>query len=287
MKRPTAQVHGNRLRPAAEFVHSPKPDPKEPVTMLGIGTKSNPANLAGVNGRPKGALSLALAAAWLSLAACSARTSATAGGPGPAPQPDSPAARPAPAVPAAHQHGQAAHQHGHGPTLPATSGPGYTEADVRFMQDMIGHHEQAIAMARMAQTHGAGEEVRRLAQKIEVSQRDEIAMMENWLRERGQVVPDAEYRRTKHMPGMLTAEQLAELDAARGAEFDRLFLAYMIQHHGGALEMVAQLFATPGAGQDPDVFRFATDVDADQRAEIALMQALLDRLARGTSRPDR
>ncbi|GIW52274.1 MAG: hypothetical protein KatS3mg081_1629 [Gemmatimonadales bacterium] len=233
-----------------------------------------------------GALYLALAAAWLSLSACSARTAATEGtdaGPAPAPQPDSPAAQAAPQPATA---AQATHQHGHGPTLPATAGPGYTEADVRFMQDMIGHHEQAITMARMALTHGAGEEVRRLAQKIDVSQRDEIAMMENWLKERGQVVPDPEYRRTKHMPGMLTPEQMAELDAARGAEFDRLFLKYMIQHHGGALEMVAQLFASPGAGQDPDVFRFATDVDADQRAEIALMHALLDRLAAGERRPD-
>lgn len=179
------------------------------------------------------------------------------------------------------------HQHAHGPVLPATAGPGYSEADVRFMQDMIGHHEQAIAMARMAPSRGAGEEVRRLARKIEVSQRDEIAMMETWLRERGQVVPDQEYRRAKLMPGMLTPEQMAELDAARGAEFDRLFLEYMVQHHVGALEMVAELFAMPGAGQDPDVFRFATDVDADQRAEIAVMQALLERLAAASQRRDR
>jgi uncharacterized protein (DUF305 family)/photosystem II stability/assembly factor-like uncharacterized protein len=173
---------------------------------------------------------------------------------------------------AVHQH------HGGGMVLPATSGPGYSEADVRFMQDMIGHHEQAIAMARLAVVNGAGEEVRRLAVKMEISQRDEIALMESWLRERGQVVPDQEYRRTKRMPGMLSAEQMAELERARGEEFDRLFLRYMIQHHNGALEMVAMLFAAPGAGQDPDVFRFATDVDVDQRAEIALMQGLLEQL---------
>ncbi len=222
----------------------------------------------------RAALSVGLLAAWLLATGCSAGSAASRS------ESDH-------IAPRGEVSPGGTHQHAHGLVLPATAGPGYTEADVRFMQDMIGHHEQAIAMARMAQTHGAGEEVRRLARKIDVSQRDEIAMMENWLRERGQVVPDEAYRRTKLMPGMLSAQQMAELDAARGDQFDRLFLKYMIQHHGGALEMVAQLFAAPGAGQDPDVFRFATDVDFDQRAEIAVMHALLERLAAGTRRPDR
>ncbi len=180
-----------------------------------------------------------------------------------------------------HGHAQAqghGHGHGHG-SLPATAGPGYTVADVRFMQDMIGHHLQAIEMARMAPTHGAGEAVRKLAAKIEISQLDEIQLMEQWLRERGQVVPDEDYRRNMLMPGMLTPEQMAQLDAARGREFDHLFLFFMINHHRGALEMVEELFRTPGAAQDPDLFRFATDVDADQRDEIYVMQGMLDMLA--------
>src|SRR5690606_22896236 len=182
----------------------------------------------------------------------------------------------------AHEHAQAeAHAHAHaGPyVLPATAGQGFTVADVRFMQDMIGHHAQAIVMARMAATHGAGEAVRKLAEKIDISQQDEIALMEEWLRERGQAVPDEEYRHAVHMPGMLTPEQMARLDAARGREFDRLVLTFMIQHHRGALEMVEALFASPGAAQDPDIFRFATDVDADQRDEIYVMQGMLNMLA--------
>lgn len=246
-----------------------------PKTSLRTQMPGNAAGPASIGAATKAALSVGLLAAWLLATGCGAGTTASRR------ESDriAPRGETSPAG--------GTHQHAHGPVLPATGGPGYSAADVRFMQDMIGHHEQAITMARMAPARGAGEAVRRLARKIEVSQRDEIAMMEAWLEERGQVVPDEEYRRAKLMPGMLTAEQMAELDAARGAEFDRLFLEYMIQHHVGALEMVAELFATPGAGQDPDVFRFATDVDADQRAEIAVMQALLERLASGARRPDR
>jgi len=163
--------------------------------------------------------------------------------------------------------------------LPATAGPGFTVADVRFMQDMIGHHAQAMTMASMAPSRGASEGVLRLAQKIDISQRDEIEMMKRWLAERKQAVPVVEaHAHAMTMPGMLTAEQLAQLDAARGREFDRLFLTFMIRHHEGALQMAEGLFKSPGAGQDPDIFRFASDVDADQRDEILVMERLLDTL---------
>lgn len=177
-----------------------------------------------------------------------------------------------------HHHSPAGH-HGAAHDLPATAGPGYTVADVQFMQHMIGHHDQAIVMARMARTHDASPEVRRLAEKIEISQLDEIELMEQWLVARGQAVPTEEQRKAMFMPGMLTPEQLAQLDAARGREFDRLFLEFMIHHHRGALEMVEALFADPAAAQDPDLFRFATDVDADQRDEIYVMQGMLALLA--------
>jgi len=134
-------------------------------------------------------------------------------------------------------------------------------------------------MAGMAKTHGAGREVQQLAEKIDISQRDEIEFMERWLAERGQAVPTEEHLREMHMPGMLTPEQMAQLDAARGSEFDRLFLTFMIEHHRGALEMVKDLFADPNAGQDPELFQFVTDVDVDQRAEIHIMRSMLAMLA--------
>lgn len=170
-----------------------------------------------------------------------------------------------------------AHPHQAAPILAAASGAGYTVADVRFMQDMIGHHAQAIVMAALAPTHGASTNVLRLAEKIDISQRDEIAMMRDWLRQRNQPVPDSVHLHAM-MPGMLTPEELKRLDAARGAEFDRLFLSFMIRHHEGALMMVEKLFETAGAAQDPDLFRFVTDVDADQRDEIYAMQQLLETL---------
>jgi uncharacterized protein (DUF305 family) len=157
--------------------------------------------------------------------------------------------------------------------------PAANPADVRFMQDMIGHHTQALVMTAMAPTRGASERILQLAQKIDISQRDEIKMMQDWLTERAQPLPDEHHSHGMHMPGMLTAEQLAQLDAARGAEFDRLFLTFMIQHHEGALTMVDVLFASPGAGQDPDIFRFATDVGTDQLDEIDVMIHMLNMLA--------
>jgi uncharacterized protein (DUF305 family) len=173
------------------------------------------------------------------------------------------------------------HQHETAPSPDATAGPGYTVADVRFMQHMIGHHAQALVMAAMAPTHGASDRLLQLAQKIDISQRDEIAMMTHWLSARGQPIPDSTHVHTM-MPGMLNEQQMAQLDAARGTEFDRLFLSFMIRHHEGALQMVAEMFQTPGAGQDPDLFRFVTDVDADQRDEIYVMQQLLDTIGQGS-----
>jgi uncharacterized protein (DUF305 family) len=169
--------------------------------------------------------------------------------------------------------------HHHMPDLPATAGPGFTAADVRFMQHMIGHHAQAVRMAALAPSNGASDGVVRLARKIGISQRDEIVLMKSWLAERRQEVPDeAHAQHAMMMPGMLTDEQFAQLGAARGREFDRLFLTLMTRHHEGALQMVRELFRTPGAGQEPDIFRFATDVDADQRDELVVMERLLHAL---------
>ncbi|HEX6066486.1 MAG TPA: DUF305 domain-containing protein [Longimicrobiales bacterium] len=173
---------------------------------------------------------------------------------------------------------QPEHNHATMPDIPATAGPGYTAADVRFMQHMIGHHAQAIVMAAMAQSHGASEHVLRLAQKIDISQRDEIGMMKQWLTERRQAIPTDHQSHSMVMPGMLNTQEMARLDAARGTEFDRLFLTFMIRHHEGALQMVEELFKTPGAAQESDIFRFATDVDADQRDEIFQMQKVLETL---------
>jgi uncharacterized protein (DUF305 family) len=164
------------------------------------------------------------------------------------------------------------------PALPATAGPGFTVADVRFMQHMIGHHAQAVRMAALAPSNGASDDVVRLAQKIDISQRDEIVMMKRWLQERRQAVPDEAHSHAMMMPGMLTEEQFAQLGAARGRAFDRLFLTLMTRHHEGALQMVQELFRAPGAGQEPDIFRFATDVDADQRDELVVMERLLHAL---------
>lgn len=168
--------------------------------------------------------------------------------------------------------------HMHGAELPATAGPGYTVADVRFMQNMIGHHAQAIVMAEMAPERGAGVQLLRLAQKIDISQTDEIAFMRRWLKEREQGVPDDAQAQAMMMPGMLNAEQMAQLVAARGVSFERLFLTYMIMHHQGALQMVEELFDSPRAAQESEIFRFATDVDTDQRDEIWVMQTMLDML---------
>jgi uncharacterized protein (DUF305 family) len=157
----------------------------------------------------------------------------------------------------------------------------HTEADVAFMQGMIGHHAQAIEMVELLKTRTQRDGMRMLAQRIEVSQADEIKMMQDWLRARGAEVP-SEHAHHMHgatlMPGMLTPEEMQRLAAASGDEFDRLFLAGMIKHHGGAITMVQDLFATPGAAQDTEIFGFASDVDADQRMEIVRMGAMLKEL---------
>lgn len=187
----------------------------------------------------------------------------------------------------------------------------YTPADVRFMTDMIGHHSQAIVMARWAATHGASSSVQTLASRIINAQRDEIHTMQQWLRERSLPVttPDtlgtgmsmgirmdsagampgmpgtSGMSRPMLMPGMLTAAQMRQLDAARGAEFDRLFLTDMMQHHRGALSMVQDLFGSYGAAQDEYVFKFASDVNVDQTTEIGRMQQMLAAIIFATPEP--
>jgi uncharacterized protein (DUF305 family) len=161
----------------------------------------------------------------------------------------------------------------------------YTEADVRFMSAMIGHHRQAVLISGWAPTHGASQSVQTLAERIVNGQQDEIVTMGHWLSDRRQPVPDGHSASMKMMmggvehemlmPGMLTEAQLAQLDAARGPEFDRLFLTFMIQHHRGAVSMVRELFATYGAAQNETVFKFASDVSVDQSTEIARMEKML------------
>lgn len=165
----------------------------------------------------------------------------------------------------------------------------FTEADVRFMTGMIGHHAQAILMSELAPDRAADPLIRTLAARIINAQKDEIATMEQWLRDRDRPVPEIhlsgvhmmvhgpEY--AAHMPGMLTEEQLSQLEAARGSEFDRLFLEFMIQHHRGAVTMVQELFSSDGAAQDEIVFRLASDIQVDQLTEIARMERMLAGLA--------
>jgi len=180
----------------------------------------------------------------------------------------------------------------------AQQAPSYTAADVRFMQGMIGHHTQALVMTALIPDRTSRTDIRALGQRIEVSQKDEIKLMQQWLRDRHQSVPEANVQHQHQMmdmpgmamsdtlmPGMLTGQQLAELAKARGSEFDKLFLRDMIRHHEGALSMVATLLGTTGSGQEPEVFRFAAEVDTDQRAEIARMAALLDQLGNSGAAP--
>ncbi|HEY8257059.1 MAG TPA: DUF305 domain-containing protein [Gemmatimonadales bacterium] len=158
----------------------------------------------------------------------------------------------------------------------------YTEADVQFMSGMIGHHGQAIVMSGWAPSHGASPSVRILAERIINAQQDEIATMQRWLRARQQPVPDSggagksmHHGHDMLMPGMLTADQMKQLDEARGQDFDRSFLTFMIQHHRGAVTMVKRLFSSYGAAQDETVFKFASDVNVDQSTEIARMERML------------
>ena len=188
---------------------------------------------------------------------------------------------------AAEARAQTGHHHGHSHAAPARPAKGDSarahDADVRFMQHMIAHHGQALVMSRLAPTHAASNPVRILAARIENAQQDEIALMQQWLRSRGQEAPGPhDHADHADMPGMLTPAQLRELEAARGEEFDRLFLTYMIQHHRGAVAMVTELFSKDGAGQDDAVFKLASDVNVDQITEIARMQRLLADVLLGT-----
>ena len=175
-------------------------------------------------------------------------------------------------------------------TLPPTTKgapPQWSQADVEFMQGMIMHHEQAVEMTALIASHTENKDVRSLGERISSSQSDEIKFMQRWLAARGEAVSmvmptgmpgmDASSKPMALMPGMLTAEQMEALRKAKGAEFDQLFLTGMIQHHNGALIMVKDLFDTAGAGQDADLFDFATDADNTQRAEIRIMQAMLEK----------
>jgi uncharacterized protein (DUF305 family) len=171
---------------------------------------------------------------------------------------------------------------------PSTKGtlPPLSSADVEFMQGMIMHHAQAVEMTALIESHTQNKDLRELGAKISSSQSAEIKFMQRWLAARGEPIsmampgmPDMD--RSGHamalMPGMLTPEQMEALRKAKGAEFDRLFLTGMIQHHNGALIMVKDLFDTAGAGQDAEIFDFATDVDNTQRAEIKIMQGMLEK----------
>jgi uncharacterized protein (DUF305 family) len=163
----------------------------------------------------------------------------------------------------------------------------YTKADVEFMQGMIPHHAQAVKMCTMAPTQAGSREVRLMCERMLVSQRDEIKMMRIWLLDRGQYVPppDATHHKMTMpggmahdmlMPGMLTDDEMARLAKARGAEWDRMFLTFMIKHHQGAIKMVEDLFAAQGGAQGDDIYGYASDIFADQTAEIERMQKLLE-----------
>ena len=179
-------------------------------------------------------------------------------------------------------------------TLPSSTRgalPPRSQADVEFMQGMIMHHSQAVEMTALIPSHTENKEVRSLGARISSSQSDEIKFMRRWLAARGESVSmttpqmsgpqmsemDMSHQRMALMPGMLTLEQMDALRKSKGAEFDRLFLTGMIQHHNGALTMVKDLFDTAGAGQDAELFNFATDADNSQRAEIRIMQTMLEK----------
>jgi uncharacterized protein (DUF305 family) len=179
---------------------------------------------------------------------------------------------------------------------PSTRGklPPRSPADVEFMQGMIMHHAQAVEMTALISSHTENKDLRLLGAKISSSQTDEIKFMQRWLTARGkpvstaassmktstsstQAMPDMSHATMALMPGMLTPEQMEALRKAKGTDFDRLFLEGMIQHHNGALTMVKDLFDTAGAGQDAEIFNFATDADNSQRAEIRIMQGMLEK----------
>jgi uncharacterized protein (DUF305 family) len=164
-------------------------------------------------------------------------------------------------------------------------------ADVHFMSGMIPHHAQAVLIAGWAESHGARPDITRLCERIVVGQRDEIALMQAWLRQKGAPVPasDATHlsmnmngmQHEMLMPGMLSPEELAALDKSRGSAFDRLFLEAMIKHHEGAISMVDELLGSDGAAQDDVIYKFASDVFADQTTEVAFMKKMLATIPAG------
>ena len=162
----------------------------------------------------------------------------------------------------------------------------YTEADVEFISGMIPHHTQAILISGWAPSHEANPEIRRLTERIVVGQSDDLVLMKQWLSDRGKPIPaTGGHDHGTHMPGMLTAEQMAQLDAAKGTAFDRLFLTFMIQHHQGALQMVNQLFGSAGAANDDFVYKMGSDIHAEQETEIERMKLMLASLPSGENRP--
>ncbi|MEO8635698.1 MAG: DUF305 domain-containing protein [Gemmatimonadales bacterium] len=172
------------------------------------------------------------------------------------------------------------------PSSAPTSHDSYVTADVEFMAGMIAHHAQAVLIAGWAPTHGASPSLRTLCERIVVGQHDEIVLMQRWLSDHNETVPDgdashdmmpgmAHMDQMPQMPGMLTPEQLVQLDQARGPAFDRLFLTFMIQHHRGAIVMVDKLFGSQGAGEEERIYRLASDVYADQTTEIERMGKMI------------
>lgn len=228
----------------------------------------------------------ALLAAALGLAACGTAGGGSGGAPTAAPTPDGGSAAPRLVQPGSPGE----------PTRTVTTdeasfdAPRHTAADVAFMQGMIVHHAQALTMSALVPDRTGSADIALLAERIAISQRDEIRLMQGWLRERdesapavatGAVAGSEEAHDHELMPGMLTDEQMARLVDAEGDAFDRLFLASMIMHHEGAIVMVENLFRTPGAAQEEEVFTFASHVDADQRSEIARMSRMLSAMRGG------
>ncbi|HTD61899.1 MAG TPA: DUF305 domain-containing protein [Gemmatimonadaceae bacterium] len=166
--------------------------------------------------------------------------------------------------------------------------------DVAFMQGMIAHHAQALAMVALIPSHTSRQSIQLIGERIKISQQDEIALMQHWLQDHNKPVTVVDSNDVAHMPGMegmtmmmpgmLTPEQMTQLAQAKGSAFDTLFLKDMIGHHEGAIRMVKDLFAIPGAGQAPEVFTFASGADADQRAEILRMRSVLNAISNGGSK---
>ena len=168
--------------------------------------------------------------------------------------------------------------HRMGPEIVIPKGARSTKADVEFMQGMIAHHAQAIVMAKLAEANSTNTQLLKLSRKIDQSQVPEIRIMQDWLRRNEQFAPDTASWHNLQMDGMLSADEIKALGAAKGAEFDRLFLVGMIKHHEGAIKMVDDLFKSPGAGQEVDTNVFANDVVTAQTAEIGIMRNLLRKL---------